>query len=127
MEVGQSPYEVVVGPNCIAQGFSVMLPHCSFIGVLLHSLLLLCSVSANSILLCTPQYVDLPLVLTNQCHDVSHVSRIYGDTMTFSSEVIKHDVIEVDPLLKGCSVLMLGVQILISFASAGPGKELVCP
>ena len=88
VEVGLSPYEIVVGPNCIAQGLHIMLPHYSFIRVLLHCLLLFCSVCASSILLCSPQHVDLPLVMTNQCHDVTHVGRIHRDTMAFPFEVV---------------------------------------
>ena len=45
--------------------------------------------------------------------------------MAFPFEVVKHDVVEVDSLLKGCSVVIFDVQILIRFASVGPGKELV--
>ena len=63
---------------------------------------------------------------SNQRHDVTHVGRIHRDTMTFSFDVVKHDLIEVDSLLNGCSVIMLGVQILIRFVSVGPDKALVC-
>mmetsp|Transcript_2847 Transcript_2847/g.5764 ORF Transcript_2847/g.5764 Transcript_2847/m.5764 type:complete len:236 (-) Transcript_2847:640-1347(-) len=127
VEVGKSPDKVVVGPNCIGQALTIMLPHDNFIRVLLHCLLLLLSISPSLILLCCPHHVDLPLVPANQCHDVSHVDRVYRDTMALPFEVVKHDVVEVDPLLKGCSVLMLGVKILITSASVGPDKELVCP
>ena len=127
VEVGKSTDKVVVRPTCIAQGLIARLPHFSFVRVLLHSLLLLCSVRAYSILLCSPQHVDLPLVTSNKCHDVTHVGRIHRDTMALPFEVIKHDVIEIDSLLKGCSVLMLELQILISLASVGPGKELIFP
>ena len=127
VELGQSPYGIVVEPNCISQRLCIILPHYSFICTLLLSLLLLYSVHTSSVLLCSPQHVDLPLVMSNQCHDVTHVGRIDRDIMTFPFEIFKHDVIEVDPLLKGCSVLILEFQILISFASVGPAKKLVCP
>ena len=107
--------DVVVEPNCIAQGLCIMLPHYNFIGILLRFLLLCCSVCVSSILLCSPRHVDLPLVMSDQCHDVYHVGRIHCDTMAFPFEVFKHDVIKIDSLLKGCSVLMLGVQILSDF------------
>ena len=100
-----------------------MLPHYSFISVPLRSLLLFLIVISSSILLCIPHHIDLPHVMANQSHDVTH-----GDTMTVPFEVVKHDLIEIDPLLKGRSVLMLDVQILISFASVlGPNKKRVCP
>ena len=128
VEVGKSRYEIVVRPNYIAQqGLIIMLSHYSFISVLLRCLLLLLSASSGSILLCSPQHVDLPLMTSNQSHDATHVGRINGNTMPFPFEVVKHDGIEVGPLLKGCSVLMLCIQILISFASICPDKELVCP
>ena len=104
-----------------------MLPHYSFVCVLLHSLLFCISVSSSSVLVCSPRHVDLPLVMSNQCHDVTHVCRIHCDTMALPFEVVKHDVIEVDPLLKACSVSMFDVQILLSFASVCPEKEYVCP
>ena len=99
VEVGQSSYEIVVGPNCIAQGLIVMLPYYSFICVLLRCLLLFCSVRTSSFLLCSPQHVEISLVPTNQCHDVIHVGKIHCDTSTFPFELVKHDVKEVDPLL----------------------------
>ena len=58
---------------------------------------------------------------------ITHVGRIRRDTPTFPFELVKHDVIEDDSLLKGCIVLMLCIQILISLAFIGPAKELVCP
>ena len=128
VEVGKSSYKIIVGQNCITQSLTVMLLHCSFICVLLCSILLFLRVSSSSVLLCSPHHVDLPFVTPNQCHDAPYVGRIHGDTMTFPLKVFKHDVVEVDPLLKNCSVLMLGVQILVSFASiVGPDKELLCP
>ena len=90
-----------------------MLPCYSFASVLLHCLLLLFSVRASSLLLCCPQHVDLSLMSTDQYHDVTHVCRIHHDTMTSPFEVVKHDVVQVDSLLKGYSVIILGVQILI--------------
>ena len=128
VEVGKSTNNVVVRSNCIAQGLIAMLPYyMSFISVLLHSLLLLCSVCASSFLFCSPQHVDLPLVTSNQCHDVTHIGRIHRDTLALPFEVVKHDGIEIDSFLKGCSALMLHIQILISLASVGPDKKLVCP
>ena len=127
MEVGQSPYEIVVGPNCIAQGLTVVVSYYSFISVLLYCLLHFCSASSSSVLLCSPQHVDLSLVTSNQCHNVTHVGRICCDTMALLFELVKHYVVEVDPILKGCNVLMLCIQILISLDSISPGKELVCP
>jgi len=127
VEVGKSLNKFVVRTNCIGQALTIMLPHYSFIHVLLHCLLLLLSISPSLILLCCPHHVDLPLVPADQCHDVSHVGRIHCETMALSFEVVKHDAVEADPLLKGYSVLILDLQILISSASVGPGKELVCP
>ena len=117
MEVGKSPYNIVVGLSYIAQELTIALPHYSFIHILLCSLLLL---SVSSSFVCSTHDVDLLLVMSNQCHDVVHVDRIHGDTMSLLFEVVKQDVVEVDQLLKGCSVIMLDVQILISFASTGP-------
>ena len=110
VEVGQSPYKMVAGPNCIAQRICIKLPHYSFVRVLLCCLLLCCSVSASSILVRSPHHVALSLVTFDQCHDVTRVGRIHGDAMLFLFEVFKYDVIEVDSLLKGCSVLMLELQ-----------------
>ena len=90
-----------------------MLSHCSFISVLLHFLLFPPSV-------CTG-YVS------NLCHDATHVYIICNDTMTLPFEFLKHDIIEVDPLLQGCSVLILGLQIPIRFVSISPEKELAYP
>ena len=105
-----------------------MLPYCSFISVLLHCLLLCLSVSSGSVLLCSPHHVDLPLVTLNQCRGVTrHVGRIHYDTTTLPSEAVKHHVVEIDSLLKGCSVIMLDLQILISFPSADPDKDLIRP
>ena len=104
-----------------------MLSYYSFISVLLHCLLLCLSLSSSSILLCCPQYVDLPLVMSNQCHDVIHVGRIHCDVIVLPFAIFKHDVVEVDPLLKGCSVLMLDLQILIRCSSTCPDKYIVCP
>ena len=120
VEFGQSPYKIVVRLNYIVQGLI-------FISALLCCLLVLYSVSSSSVLLCSSQHVDLPLRTSNQSYDVTHVCRIHGDTMPFPFEVVKYDVIEVDPLLKGYNVLMLDVQILASFASVCPDKELVYP
>ena len=127
VEIGKSPYEIVVKPNCIIQGLTIILPHYSFAHVLLHSLLLYLSVSSSSVLLCCPYHFNLPLVTANQCYDVAHVDRIHHNPIAFPFKVVKHDVIEVDLVLKGCSVLMLDLQILINFASVGPNKELVYP
>ena len=127
VEVGKSTDKVVVRPNFIAQALTIMLPHDSFVGVLLHCLLLLLNISPSTVLLCCPHHVDLPPVPADQCHDVSHVGRVHLDTMALPFEVVKHDVVEVDSLLKGCSVVGLDVQILITSASVGPDKEIICP
>ena len=97
--------------------------------LLLYSLLLfLLSVCARLILLYGPHYVDISLVKSNQCCDVTHVGRIHRATIAMLYEFVKHDVLEVDPLLEGCCVLMLCIQILVSFASGYySDKELVCP
>ena len=46
--------------------------------------------------------------------------------MTFPFEVVKHDAVEVDPLIKSCDVIMLGLQILVKSPCICPDKELVC-
>ena len=94
-----------------------MLPHYSFVSVLLHSLPLCLSVCTGSVLLYCLHHVDLPLMTFNQYHDVTHTCIIYGDTIVLPFKFIKHDVIDVDPLLKCSSVLMLDLQILISSPS----------
>ena len=121
-EVGKSTDKVVVRTNWISQWLTVMLPHYNFISVLLYPLLLFLIIRASSVLLGCPHHVDLPLATSNQCHDVTHVSRIHGDKMALLFEFLKHDAVEVDPLLKGCSVIMFDLQILIRFASVGPDK-----
>ena len=73
-----------------------MLPYYSFKCVLLHSLLLCFRASSSSVLLCCPHHVDLPPMTANQWHDVTHVGRICGDTMSLPFEFLKHGAIEDD-------------------------------
>ena len=130
VEVGKSLCKILVQPNCIAKELTVVLAHYSFISFLLHSFLLLLLflyVGSSSVLLCSPHHVDLPFMTSNQCHDVTHGSRIHRDAPALPFEVFNHNDVKIDPLLKGCSVLMLDIQILVSISSIGLGKELVCP
>ena len=88
-------YKAVVKPNYIALGLIIMLPHSSFVSALLHCFILCLSVSSGSVFLCYPHHVDLPLVTSNQCHDVTHVGRMHSDTMVLPFKFVKHDVVEV--------------------------------
>ena len=103
--------KIDISPNCIVvvQRFTSTLPCYSFMRVLLWSLLLLYyySVCSNSILLYCLRYIHSLLVMSNQCHNVTHISRIHGDKPSLPHEFLDHGIIEVDPLLKGCSAALM--------------------
>ena len=87
----------------LAQELTVMLPHHSVVGVLLH----FWSISSGSVILYYPCHIHFPSMASNKCHDTTHVDRINSNTMSLPFELLEYGAVEVDSLLKGCSILML--------------------